>query len=296
MIIAIIESFRPKQWLKNLFVFAALVFSRNFTNLIPLSKVTETFGAFCILSSACYIINDILDARADRLHPIKSQRPIASGRLPVLIALIIAIMLLIVSLGWLLQLSDSLNSQQQLPLFYIALSYALLQILYSLLLKKVIVLDALVIATGFVLRMMAGAAAIDIPISKWLYICTISLSLFIAFCKRRAEMTALPEQAEAHRVVLGQYSPYLLDQMISALTALTIMAYTLYTLADETVAKLGTQNMILTIPFVVYGIFRYLYLVRQKQKGGEPENIILADKPLLIDILLWASTAMVILY
>ena len=305
MIIAMIESLRPKQWLKNLFVLAALAFSRNFTNAPLLTKTLEAFGVFCLLSSAGYIINDILDSRTDRLHPVKSKRPIASGRLPVIPALIMAVILLVGSLAWAAGLSLPIktqtglpaeaSAQAGLPFFHICLTYALLQILYSLALKKVIILDALVIAAGFVLRMVAGAVAIDIAISKWLYICTISLSLFIAFCKRRAEMTVL-ETPENHRPVLGQYSPYLLDQMISALTASTIMAYTLYTLADETVAKVGSQNMLLTIPFVVYGIFRYLYLVHREQQGGEPENIILADKPLLISILLWAAVVVIILY
>ena len=335
--VALIESLRPKQWLKNLFVLAALAFSRNFTNTPLLLKTMEAFGVFCLLSSACYIFNDIMDARADRLHPVKSKRPIASSRLPVIPALIVAIILLVVSLGWAARLSLPIKSQTGLPFFHICLTYAVLQILYSLVLKKIIILDALVIAAGFVLRMVAGAVVIDIAISKWLYICTISLSLFIAFSKRRAEMTVL-ETPENHRPVLGQYSPYLLDQMISALTASTIMAYTLYTLADETVAKVGSQNMLLTIPFVVYGIFRYLYLVHpvrdrspqrddrsngaeyinstghpnidvfsnaksnisngvnQEQQGGEPENIILADKPLLISILLWATAVVIIMY
>ncbi|MBI5778346.1 MAG: decaprenyl-phosphate phosphoribosyltransferase [Planctomycetes bacterium] len=295
MLIPIIESLRPKQWLKNLFVFAALAFSRNFTEMPLLLKTLEASVVFCLLSSACYIINDILDAKADRLHPIKSRRPIASGRLPILPALIVATILLAVSLGWAAKLSLPINNQTGLPFFHIVMAYALLQILYSLALKKVIILDALVIATGFVLRMVAGAVAINIAISSWLYICTISLSLFIAFSKRRAEMTVM-ETPESHRPVLGEYSPYLLDQMISSLTASTIMAYTLYTLAEETVAKLGSQNMLLTIPFVVYGIFRYLYLVHHKQQGGEPENIILADKPLLIDILAWVTVVIIILY
>jgi 4-hydroxybenzoate polyprenyltransferase len=295
IIIAISESLRPKQWIKNLFIFAALAFSRNFTNTLSLSKTIEAFVIFCLLSSACYIFNDILDAKTDRLHPVKSKRPIASGRLPFRSAIIIAIVLLVISLTWATSISLRCKTELSVGFFYVALSYALLQILYSLALKKAIILDALAIATGFILRMVAGAAVINIAISKWLYICTISLSLFIAFCKRRAEMNAL-ETPESHRLVLGQYSPYMLDQMISALTALTIMAYTLYTLADETVAKLGSQNMLLTIPFVVYGIFRYLYLVHQKQQGGEPENIILADKPLLINILLWAMIVVIILY
>ncbi|MEK7309350.1 MAG: decaprenyl-phosphate phosphoribosyltransferase [Planctomycetota bacterium] len=293
--IALIESLRPKQWLKNLFVFAALAFSRNLTNTPPLIKTLEAFIIFCLLSSACYIINDIMDAKADRLHPVKSKRPIASGRLPIPFALVIAILLLIASLDLAWSVSTVSKNPVGLPFFHICLTYAVLQILYSLVLKRMIIMDALVIAAGFVLRMVAGAVAIDIAISSWLYICTISLSLFIAFSKRRAEMTVL-ETPENHRPVLGRYSPYLLDQMISALTASTIMAYTLYTLADETVAKVGSQNMLLTIPFVVYGIFRYLYLVHQKQEGGEPENIILADKPLLISILLWATVVIIILY
>lgn len=301
MIIATIESLRPKQWLKNLFVFAALAFSRNFTHQPMLTKTLEAFIIFCLLSSACYIINDILDIKADRRHPIKSKRPIASGRLPTIPALIIAIILLIISLGLAWILPPALKNHTNHRFFHICITYALLQILYSLTLKKLVILDALVIAAGFVLRMVAGAIVTDIAISKWLYICTISLSLFIAFCKRRAEMNVLPGQAEMHRAVLSQYSHSLLDQLISALTASTIMAYTLYTLADETVAKIGSQSMLLTIPFVFYGIFRYLYLVQssqpeQRSRAGEPENIILADKPLLIDILLWGTVVILILY
>jgi 4-hydroxybenzoate polyprenyltransferase len=287
MLIAILESLRPKQWIKNLFVFAALAFSRNLTNSAFVITTLKTFIIFCLVSSACYIINDILDIRSDRVHPVKSKRPIAAGRLAILPALLIAFLLLAISLIGAIKLS--------VPLFNIVLFYALLQLLYSFVLKKMMIVDALAIATGFVLRMIAGGVAIDIAISKWLYICTISLSLFLAFCKRQAEIT-ISGNPEAHRNVLEGYSLYLLNQMISILTAFTLVAYTLYTLSEETVSKVGSQNLALTIPFVLYGIFRYLYLVHKKQQGGEPENIILTDKPLLLDILLWGATILIIFY
>jgi 4-hydroxybenzoate polyprenyltransferase len=287
MLIAVSESLRPKQWIKNLFVFAVLVFSRSLSNPQLLNKTLEAFIIFCLLSSACYLVNDLVDTRYDRVHPTKSKRPIPSGRLPIGVAIIIASLLFAISLGWAFKIS--------LPYFNVTLSYALLQLLYSFLLKKILILDGLAIAAGFVLRMVAGAVVINMDISKWIYICTIFLSLFIAFCKRRAEITAL-EEPELHRKTLQGYSPYLLDQMISVLTASTLITYTLYTLSEETVAKIGSQNLIFTVPFVLYGIFRYLYLVHQKQQGGEPENIILTDKPLIINILLWGGTILFILY
>jgi len=287
MLISILESFRPKQWIKNLFVFAVLIFSRNLSNAQLLNKTIEAFVIFCLLSSACYLVNDIVDIRNDQRHPVKSKRPIPSGRLPIGVAIIIAFLLFAISLGWAFRIS--------LPYFNITLAYALLQLLYSFALKKLLIVDGLSIAAGFVIRMVAGAVVINMDISKWIYICTIFLSLFIAFCKRRAEMTTL-EEPELYRKTLQGYSPYLLDQMISALSASTLIAYTLYTLSEETVTKIGSQNLIFTVPFVLYGIFRYLYLVHQKQEGGEPENIILADKPLLADILLWGAVVVMILY
>lgn len=297
MILTAIETLRPRQWLKNIFVFAALVFSVRLASPDSLLKSLEAFGIFCFLSSAGYIINDIFDAQADRHHPVKCRRPIASGRLGIRLAQFIAGLLLAVSFWLVLMDSDGHRGGNlaKPPFIWIAASFMALQILYSASLKKAIILDALAIAAGFVLRMMAGAAALNVVISGWLYICTISLALFIAFCKRRAEMSELETPAD-HRPVLGQYSVYLLDQMISALAVSTIIAYALYTVADTTAVKIDSRNMILTVPFVAYGVFRYLYLVHQKQQGGEPETIVLSDKPLIINMLLWMITVIAVLY
>jgi 4-hydroxybenzoate polyprenyltransferase len=235
-----------------------------------------------------YLINDIADRDADRRHPVKMHRPIASGALPVRVAAGAA---LVLSAG-------SLSAAFLLrPMFgLVAVVYLALLALYSGPLKHIVIIDVLTIAIGFVLRAAAGAVAIDVPISHWLYVLTILLALFLALSKRRHELVLLADQATGHRRILEEYSPYLLDQMISVVTASTLLAYAFYTVSPETVAKFGTDRLGLTLPFPLYGIFRYLYLVHQKEGGGSPAEMLLTDRPLLVCVALWAVTVAAIIY
>ena len=264
------------------------MFSQNILSLPLLLNVLSAFFVFCLLSGSLYVLNDIVDIEQDKKHPLKSCRPLASGKLNISHAKVFLVFIIPLSLG----ISYYLN----LSFFIVALSYFLLQIAYTFSLKHIIILDVLAIASGFVLRVVAGAVVIDVDISSWLLICTLLLSLFLGLSKRRHELIVLEEDAHSHRNVLKEYSPYLLDQMISVVSASTVMAYALYTISDDTIDKFGTENLIFTVPFVLYGIFRYLYLIHQKEEGGNPENILVADKPLMIDILLWVLTAGIILY
>ena len=286
--VLILESLRPKQWTKNLFIFAGLLFSQNILNFPLLLKAILAFIIFCFLSGSMYILNDILDLEQDKRHKAKSQRPLASGILKVPQA----IMALAIFIPLLLGISYYLG----LSFFLAVLSYLLLQIAYSFFLKHMVILDVFAIACGFVLRVVAGALVINVEISSWLIICTILLALFLGLSKRRHELMLLEKGAQNHRKVLGQYSPYLLDQMISVVTASTVVAYALYTMSAETIRKFDTANLIFTVPFVLYGIFRYLYLVHQTGAGGSPEHVLVTDKPLLIDILLWVIAVMIIVY
>ncbi|MGZ7064877.1 MAG: decaprenyl-phosphate phosphoribosyltransferase [Candidatus Aminicenantales bacterium] len=287
-IIEIFKSLRPQQWIKNLFIFAPLIFSRNVLNRPFLLKTVAAFAAFCLISSAHYIFNDLRDIEEDRRHPVKSKRPLASGRLtkgPAVIALV-----LIGAAG--LALAASIGR----PFLIMAAGYLALQVAYSMWLKHVVILDVFVIAAGFLIRVVAGGLAIQVEISSWLLICTILLSLFLAMGKRRYELVLLDKDAANHRPILREYNTYLLDQMISVVTASTLLAYCLYTISAETVAKFGTRNLIFTVPFVLYGIFRYLYLIHQKAEGGTPEALIIRDKPLLADVFLWIVAAALILH
>ncbi|MEW6685328.1 MAG: decaprenyl-phosphate phosphoribosyltransferase [Candidatus Edwardsbacteria bacterium] len=286
--ILIWESFRSKQWMKNLFIFAGILFSQNILDFLLLSKVIFAFLIFCFLSGSIYIFNDLTDLEQDRRHPVKSHRPLASGRLKAGQA----ISALIIFIPSSLAVSYWLN----LSFFIIALAYFLLQLAYSFSLKNVVILDVFIVAIGFVLRVLAGAVVINVEISSWFLVCAILLSLFLGLSKRRYELVVLKEKAQNYRKVLAEYSPYLLDQMISVVTSATVVAYTLYTVSPETIQKFKTKNLIFTVPFVLYGIFRYLYLIHQKGLGGNPENILVTDKPLMIDILLWVITAGIILY
>ena len=286
--LAIIESLRPKQWTKNLFIFAAILFSQNILNFPLLLKAVYAFFIFCLLSGAVYIINDLIDLEKDRSHPVKSKRPLASGRIKPLYIMPFLAPLIILSF-W---AAYYLN----VPFFWIAMAYLLLQTAYSIYLKNIVILDVFSIAAGFVLRVVAGAVVINVEISSWLLICTMLLSLLIGLSKRRHELIILENEAVAHRQVLKEYSPYLLDQMIAIVTSSTVVAYILYTISAETVAKFGTHTLIFTVPFVLYGIFRYLYLIHQKGMGGSPENILVADRAILIDVLLWVIAVGIILY
>ena len=284
----IVASMRLQQWIKNLFLFAALVFSGHLFRTPDVALVCIGFFFFSFAASGVYIFNDIIDIQQDRLHPIKSKRPLPAGKLSVPVARTASIFLILVGVA-----SSFLLKRD----FGIAItSYVVLNVLYSLKLKEVVILDVMTIAAGFVLRVVAGALLIGVPTSEWLIICTILLSLFLGFSKRRHEITILEEQANTHREVLKQYSPYFLDQMISIVTASTVMSYTLYTISDETVKKFNTNLLIYTVPFVLYGIFRYLYLIHKKEEGGNPTKIALTDVPLLVNIILWIATASLIIY
>ena len=287
-LVHILKSTRPQQWIKNLFIFAPLIFSQNAANLPLLLRSLAAFALFCLISGALYIFNDIHDIEEDKRHPDKSRRPITSGALTKTQAYMAFLILAAAGLG--------LSFLFSIPFFVAAHIYFLMQLAYSRWLKHVVILDVLLIAAGFLLRVIAGGLAIAVEMSNWLLLCTLLLALFLAMAKRRHEISLLQADAATHRPILKEYSPVLLDQMISVVTASTVIAYCLYTISDETVAKFGTSNLIFTVPFVIYGIFRYLYLVHQKAKGGSPESLILRDMPLLIDLILWIVTAALILY
>lgn len=282
------ESLRPEQWTKNLFIFAAILFSQNIFDFPLLFRVILVFFTFCLLSGCAYIINDLSDLKQDKHHPVKSHRPLASGRLGISHAIITLIILIPFSLAVSYYLSPSF--------FHIALAYLLLQLAYSFFLKRIVILDVFAIACGFLLRVIAGAVVINVEISSWLIICTILLSLFLGLGKRRCEVVELENGVQNHRQVLAEYNPFALDQMISVVSASTVVAYALYTMSEATIGKFGTRNLVFTVPFILYGIFRYLHLIYKKGMGGKPENILATDKPLMIDIILWVITAAIILY
>lgn len=279
---------RPQQWIKNLFLFAALIFSGHLKNISDAILTIQGFILFSIAASSIYIFNDIADIEQDKLHPTKSLRAIPSGKLSVQTATIVGIMLFVFSVIGAFFLNMKFGVALVLYLF--------VNILYSYKLKHIVIIDVMTISAGFVLRVVAGAFLIGVPTSEWLLICTVLLSLFLGFSKRRHELTILESQANDHRTVLAHYSPYFLDQMIGIVTASTVMSYALYTISSETVNKFGTSDLIFTVPFVLYGIFRYLYLVHKKEEGGNPTKLALTDRPLLINIILWIITASVIIY
>lgn len=285
----LLVSLRPRQWIKNLLLYLPFVFTINLrwdpAHLRPalevFGQVTLGFVLFCLLSSALYILNDIIDRESDQRHPVKRLRPIPSGALSPGLAGVASGVLGVGALAGSLALT---------PLFgIVALVYAALMTGYSLYLKQVVIVDVLAIAAGFVLRAAAGAIAIDVPISPWLYLCTTLGALFLACGKRRNELLALGQESAAHRETLREYSPALLDQMIAVITPSLLISYSLYTFSAPNLPR--NSAMMLTIPFVVYGIFRYLYLMHQRNLGGSPEDILLSDRPLLIVILLWAAAA-----
>ncbi|MEO0053381.1 MAG: decaprenyl-phosphate phosphoribosyltransferase [candidate division WOR-3 bacterium] len=284
----IVKSMRPKQWVKNLLVFAALIFSENLLAWDKLLRTAAAFIFFCLVSGAVYIINDVVDRENDRTHPKKRLRPIAAGELPILPALVAAMLAVAVGIGGGFYLNWRFG-------LVIAI-YFLLQLAYSFLLKKIVVLDVMVVAAGFALRAISGTYVIAVQISPWLFVCTILLALFLALAKRRHELLFLEGGGISHRSVLGKYSETLLDQMIAVATSATVITYCLYTIAPETVHKFGTHNLILTMPFVLYGIYRYLYLVYRREEGGAPEKVLFTDLPLIIDVLLWMISVVLILY
>jgi 4-hydroxybenzoate polyprenyltransferase len=287
MLGAILVSLRPRQWVKNLFVFAGLVFGqRLFT--ASFWAALGAFAIFCALSGAIYLVNDVADREKDRLHPKKRERPIAAGRLSVPLALGVSVTLVVVGLAAASRLSTGF--------LLAAVAYVVLLSAYSAWLKHIVIVDVLTVAVGFVLRAVAGTLAIDVAISGWLLICTILIALFLALGKRRHEYLALEADAARHRPILAEYSAGLLDQMIAVVTASTVTAYALYTMSPETVAKFHTQLLPATLPFVLYGIFRYLYLLYRRQLGGNPSELFLNDRALLINTACWVVTVLLIIY
>jgi 4-hydroxybenzoate polyprenyltransferase len=284
----IVQSLRPKQWIKNLLLFAGIVFSKNLFDPVLFFRVVQGFVIFCLISSGVYLLNDVVDLEQDKKHPEKSKRPLASGAVTVRSVLSISLLLFIGSIG----ASFFYN-----PGFAAAVvTYAVLMIAYTFILKHVVILDVLTIAIGFVIRALAGALLIQVPISSWFLVCTIFLALFVGLVKRRHELILLGGQAKDHRKILDVYSPALLDQMITISTASSVISYTLYTTSANAVEKFGTGNLVFTVPFILYGIFRYLYLIYQKGLGGSPEQIFLSDRPTLINCLLYLLVVVFILY
>jgi 4-hydroxybenzoate polyprenyltransferase len=284
---AILVSLRPRQWVKNLFVFGGLVFGQQLFTPAAWTALAA-FIVFCGLSGAIYLLNDVADRDKDRLHPDKRTRPIASGRLPVRGALVAAAVLIVIGLAAAVWLSR--------PFAAAAAAYVVLLSAYSAWLKHVVIVDVLVVALGFVLRAAAGALAIGVAISGWLLICTVLLALFLALGKRRHEVLTLEGSAARHRPILAEYSASLLDQMIAVVTASTVTAYALYTMSPETVAKFHTSLLPATLPFVLYGIFRYLYLLYRRHLGGNPSDMVVRDRPLLLNTLLWLVLVLLIIY
>jgi 4-hydroxybenzoate polyprenyltransferase len=282
------DSLRPEQWTKNLFVFAGLLFGGRLDEAGAVALATATFAIFCALSGAVYLFNDVMDRETDRRHPLKRMRPIASGQLSVRAALMAAGLLASGAILTAVAIQPALGM--------VAGTYLALLTLYSIAFKHIVIVDVLTISAGFVLRAVAGAVAVMVPISHWLLVCTTLLALFLALSKRRHELTLLAEGAGGHRPILEEYSPYLLDQMIAVVTASTLIAYCFYSTSPETAERLGTARLGLTIPFVLYGIFRYLYLVHQKRGGGSPAALLLTDRPLLACVGLWAISVVLMLY
>ena len=279
---------RPRQWTKNLAVFAPLLFAKAV--FVPGLAVREllAFVAFCFLSSGTYVFNDWMDREEDRRHPQKALRPIAAREIRA------RTVLLIIVLCW----AAGLDLGAMLGWRFAALGagYLFLQIAYSLVLKHHVILDVLVIAAGFVLRVLAGAVAISVPVSGWLVLCALLLALFLGLAKRRQELVSLEAEAPQHRPALGEYSLPLLDQMLATVAGMCILAYGLYTVAPDTVAKVGSDRLKWTLPFVLYGILRYLFLVHRRDVTGSPEKVLFSDVPTIVNLLLYAAAVFAVLY
>ena len=284
----LLRSLRPAQWTKNLVVFAGLIFGKKLLDAAAVWDAIAAFVIFCALSGVVYLVNDLADRESDRRHPLKARRPIASGALPVKVATGAALAIGAAALAAAYLVGPGFAA--------VAAAYVVLQMLYSGPLKHIIIIDVLTIAIGFVLRAAGGAVAVHVEMSHWLFVCTILLALFLALAKRRHEIVLLAGGATSHRPILGEYSAYLLDQMIGVVTASTLIAYVFYTISPETQAKFGTPWLGLTIPFPLYGIFRYLYLVHQREGGGSPADLLLTDWPLLTCVALWALAVAIIIY
>jgi 4-hydroxybenzoate polyprenyltransferase len=287
MLFALLKTMRPRQWAKNAVVFTALVFDVKLFNPAYLGRTTIAFALLCLLSSAVYILNDIADIEKDRQHPIKRFRPLAAGTLSNGTAVAAAIVFLIVAIGGAFVLSMGFGA--------LALLYFVVNLLYSFWLKHVVIVDVLMVSAGFIIRVGAGTVLFPVQrFSPWLYVCMTLLSLFIILGKRRHEITLLAHGANNHRAVLANYNLDLLDHMISIVTTSAVIAYSFYTFSAENLPK--NHTMMLTVPFVLYGIFRYLYLIHVQQEGGAPDELLFRDRPLLITVALWGLSVVGVLY
>ncbi|AYD40086.1 decaprenyl-phosphate phosphoribosyltransferase [Clostridium fermenticellae] len=281
---AILQLMRPKQWIKNSFVFAAIVFSGNFLNGRLLYYNILTFIIFCFTSSTVYILNDIVDIEKDKCHPDKKKRPLPSGRISKRTAIIFDILILfcVIFFSYIY-----LN----LKILSIFLIYIIVNIFYCFKLKNIVILDVMTITFGFVLRVESGSLASNVQISPWLFLCTILLALFLALNKRKSELIALKDKSSSHRKILKEYSIDYIDSMLTIVTPSILMAYCLYTFSS-----VQSKTMIFTIPFILYGIFRYQYLMDKENIGGKPEDVFFKDTPFLVDILLWGISVLIIIY
>lgn len=282
----LLRTMRPKQWLKNLLLYVGVVFDRHLLEWRPMLYATLGFIIFCAISSAVYFLNDLVDIEKDRQHPKKRNRPLASGKLKKEYAIVAMVLLIAVSVPSAFVLRPSFGG--------IVLFYFLIQVAYCFYLKNVVIIDVFTLASGFVLRAVAGALVIQVDVSPWLLVCTMLGALFIGLAKRRHELVLLAEGAAEHRQILQEYSSELVQEMISVVTSAVVVSYSLYTITYEKLPK--NHLMALTIPFVIYGIFRYLYLIYRKDEGGSPEELLLKDVPLLGCVVLWGLTSAVILY
>ena len=287
MLLALLQSMRPKQWIKNGIVFAALIFDVQLFQPQPLLRTLAGFGLLCVLSSTVYLFNDLADLERDRLHPKKRLRPLASGRLSRSVALAAALVLPLIALPLSFALSWRFG--------VVAAIYLINNVLYSFWLKHVVLVDVLSLSAGYVLRVAAGVALITVErFSPWLYICITLLSLFMGFGKRRAELILMEQQSGASRKVLQDYTVPFLDELINIVSTATVLAYSLYTFSAPNLPD--NHAMMLTIPFVLYGIFRYLYLIHIKGEGGAPDELVLTDRPLQVTFGLWGLAAVAVLY
>jgi 4-hydroxybenzoate polyprenyltransferase len=285
---ALLETLRPQQWVKNGFVFAALIFSQSLTRWDRCREVILAALVFCLISSAAYVLNDIFDAPEDRHHPTKKLRPIAAGRISPTRAGIAGALLAIVALTEAWRLDRRFLG--------IVVAYLALNVLYSAFLKRVALLDVFIVAAGFLFRVVGGGLVIRVAISPWLIVCTTLLALFIALSKRRHELVLLGDNASDHRAILANYTPYFLDQLISIVTASTVVSYALYTLSPDVQNKFPGKRLEITIPFVLFGIFRYLHLVHHGQQGGNPARVLFTDPVLLSVVIMWAASVILIIY
>jgi len=288
LIIALLKSLRPKQWTKNLLLFAGYLFTFQQDHpTAVLLKALVAFVIFCAVSGATYIFNDVADVKQDRIHPRKCKRPIASGALPVKVAIIFASVLFMTSAYAATLLNPCFSA--------LVIGYFALTVAYSAFLKHIVIVDLLVIAAGFVIRAAAGAVAINVSISSWLLVCTTLLALFLGLAKRRGELVSLENGGTEHRRILSEYNAPMLDQMLNIAASASLMAYFLYTFTPASPTGSAHPMMMITIPFVIYGLFRYLFLVHRKNAGDSPEQLLLDDKPLLINVILYVVAVVVAL-